>query len=420
MNRSAMQSVQIVPRTVQPAASPTFARYFAGPSTESSASTFAAHESMSFGRFQALFFALVLLLSLFACSTSTDSQSDLGAPMDLAWSDQNGPDESGDSVDSAASDSTPSDQHSTDLAAPSDTVIDNTPTLDSLWPDQIPDLPPDLVADQTLDLEPADTSSPTDTSPPTDADGTLQDADTADDAPDATAPETWSGSYTAGFGATLQGSGTGKVGAIQIAANSGTVVVQNQTVQMIATERIEWDTPQGHYTLIQLLGPTPQGFVVTYVYCLGAELNYVYAESFTMPMTGYPASGTCTLSAQPTLVQPSLPAMSTLPPPPSPLNTVDLQGPKVDITNGTGTLTLDQSYDVTMFGYVDCLTCPSADGNGWYEFHSILHDSFPSQVCFGILYFFPHSQALQLSWSFCFPDFVPLPSTLLSTASLSL
>lgn len=420
MNRSAIQSVQMVPRMVQPAASSAFPTSSSKSSPKAGATTSATTLARAFGRFLAPSLSLVLLLSLFACSTSANSPSDLGSFMDLAWSDQNGPDESGDSVDSATYDSTPTDQPSTELTAPVDTIVDGAPAFDSLLPDQIPDLPPDLIADQPLDLEPADTSSPTDTSPPTDADGTLQDADSADDAPDATAPETWSGSYTAGFGATLQGSGTGKVGAIHITANSGTVVVQNQTVQMIATERIEWDTPQGHYTLIQLLGPTPQGFVVTYVYCLGAELNYVYAESFTLPMTGYAASGTCTLSAQPTLVQPSLPAMSTLPPPPSPLNTVDLQGPKVDITNGTGTLTLDQSYDVTMFGYVDCLTCPSADGNGWYEFHSILHDSFPSQVCFGILYFFPHSQALQLSWSFCFPNFVPLPSTLLSTASLSL
>ncbi len=230
----------------------------------------------------------------------------------------------------------------------------------------------------------------------------------------------WAGTFLADFSVDLYGSGTGQIGAIAMTQNSGTVVVNGQTLRMVVSDRIEWDTPQGHYTLYQLLGPVAQGLFVTYVYCLGTKLDYVYAEGFTLPMTGFPASGTCSLAVESTQVQAELTAIQTVPSPPFELGMVDLQGDSIDIVDGKGNAEVDGGMEATLFGFVDCMECPSTDGQGWYEFHAVLHKNFPERVCFGIFYVYPTTFQIQFGWGFCMTDFTPLPGQMLGTATYDL
>lgn len=248
----------------------------------------------------------------------------------------------------------------------------------------------------------------------------LDDATAVDD-PDSSyvepSSDRWEGSFTSAFSADLSGKGSSVVGGIHVSDNSGTLEINGMKLDVVATERIPWSTNEGNYTLFQLLGPTTDGLYVAYVYCLGSTLNYVYFEGFDIAMASEPATGSCSSIEQAAQVSASLTAMKQLPSPQGKLASVDLHGDSVEINNGVGQVSVGGGMDAKLFGFVDCQDCPSSDGNGWLEFHSVLYNNFPSQVCFGILYLYTATSQLQLGWGFCLTDFSPLTSEAMGTVT---
>ncbi|GEM_PF-4271038 len=225
----------------------------------------------------------------------------------------------------------------------------------------------------------------------------------------------WEGTYTTPYMVSITGNSTGQIKSIAINGNKGSIVVGGELTKVIVTEKIEWDTPQTHYTLYQMLGPSDDDLVVVYAYCEGDALTYIYAESFTLPMTGMPATGTCELLTGSHETKGVLNPMKELGSPPAQLAGVKLTGEKVSAVAGKGWAKLDKQYDITLFGFVDCMKCPSADGRGWYEFHAVLHNQFPKEVCFGIFYAFPSDNQGTFSWGFCMTDFRHIPAQPLGT-----
>ena len=355
---------------------------------------------------------------------STAAKGDAG--YEIAWGDQ-------------GSDDTARQQEPDGTAAEDSPSVEVRDAVTDQRADQVTDLTThpmdDLLTDErvadTVDLTSLDTSAQ-DTSGDADSDQIADNkADTGPDlavedtGPDADQettvwPEAWEGSYLTAFSAKLTGQGSHLVGGIQIQANKGTLVVNGSTVDVVVTEQIEWDTQQGHYSLYQVLGPVSDGLYVAYVYCLGTVLNYVYVEGFDQPMAGESASGSCNVATSQTTVQAEVQAMVLLPSPPPQLAGVSLQGAQIDITNGIGDSSVAGGLDVTLFGYVDCLTCPSTDGNGWLEFHSVLSSEFPEKTCFGIFYYYPATTQVQLGWGFCLSDFTFLSGASLGTATLNM
>lgn len=359
--------------------------------------------------------ALVLLLLANAWMTACTSTTDPAPDADLVWGDFRGLD------GTAPGDTTVTDQSST---PPDTTALPDDTTRTETVPSDSPEQPSDSADSSDAAVQEDDLTA--DETTPHDASQEELQADLGADLPfDADQevvlpPTTWTGSYATAFSATLTGEGSGLVGKVAVDSNVGTLQVQGSAVSVIVTEQIEWDTNQGHYSLYQLLGPTSDNLYVAYVYCLGNVLNYVYIEGFDIPMSGEAASGVCKVAASPVTVNGSVAAMTELPAPPQPLAGVSLQGSMIDVTDGSGESSVAGGMEVTLFGYVDCLECPSSDGKGWLEFHSVLHNNFPSDVCFGIFYYYPSTSQVQLGWGFCLSSFTYLSGANLGTATLSM
>lgn len=230
----------------------------------------------------------------------------------------------------------------------------------------------------------------------------------------------WTGSFDPGFSVDIEATGSSRIGEIQVAGNEALIRVDGRETRGVVTERIVWNTSDGEYRLFQVLSPEADDLFVGYVYCLGSSVTYIYYESYLIDMSGEGASGTCSDTAQNSTIQANLEVITALPEPEGRLADVSLYSDSINVVNGSGSIVVDSEYSIDMFGFVDCLDCPSADGRGWYEFHSIIHKNFPEIVCFGIVYLFPDNGEGRTAWGFCLSHLAKMPVADLGLMEFSL
>ena len=241
-------------------------------------------------------------------------------------------------------------------------------------------------------------------------DGVDSDCDAAvDEGCDAVIPAT-EASVSFGHSVSAEGSGVRTVGALDLDANTGALALGGAAHRGVAYHRVNWAA--AGYVLYGTVSVAEDGsnFGVTYLYCQGDRLTYLYSESFDHHMVGEGASGSC-LEDGPGRSEVSLPALTTSPPG---FDTgIDIEGPSLYLEDDAGWIDLAGArWDLHPFSNVDCTDCP---GGPWLEIHSVLLR--PGEGCFAILYLYPDNPTyVGLSYAFCMPD-ADLPGSVTYGAS---
>lgn len=201
------------------------------------------------------------------------------------------------------------------------------------------------------------------------------------------------------FKLSATGSGTTRLTDVDVKDNHVTLTLSGATHRGLVYTFHDW-TAAG-YTLYDVVSIAEDGsdLAVTYLYCVGSDLQYAYTESFQHALDWEPMSGVCDVLMAPHLTQVDLPALAALP---SGFNSgVSISGEGIDVSPTGGSIELQGSaWDLTPFATVDCTDCP--DGP-WLEVHSLLRK--PGQGCFGILYLFPEQPTrVDFTNAVCLPD----------------
>lgn len=156
----------------------------------------------------------------------------------------------------------------------------------------------------------------------------------------------------------------------------------------------------GGYDLYDVLSVASDGsdLALTWLYCVGDSLEWVYQLSYLRPMEPSRAAGSCHARPGDVQTQVQLPALLALPPPrPSGFRIV---GPGINIGDGVGALVIGgRTYNAHPFATVDCTQCP---GGSWYEVHLVFRRE--NEAGFGILYLYPAAPTeVHLSNALSFP-----------------
>jgi hypothetical protein len=252
---------------------------------------------------------------------------------------------------------------------------------DSAAPDD--SAPPD-------DSTPAD-SAPDDSAPPHDSTPTDDSA-----TPGVIAPAT-DGTLRVPFDVAISGAAAPLLDTAAIAHAVGPITVFGESQRSLVWIDQAWSGITLYFTLS--IPDDGHAMNVTYFYCYGDDLGYVYALGFGEPLAGATATGKCPRAETPIDAKVSLPALTALPEPVA--TDIDVDGDAISIHDGRGTLELGgATYDVTTFGTVDCSDCGAP---GWYELHSVLVGA--GDACYGVLYLFPDTpDTVQLGWTICVPS----------------
>jgi hypothetical protein len=206
------------------------------------------------------------------------------------------------------------------------------------------------------------------------------------------------------FGLDSSAAGTDRVGAVDIAANSGTLELQGVVLDAVVYEEIPW--PDLGYALYQGLAVAPDQLAVFWLYCQDGDLNWIYAETTAgQPLFVEEASGTCDVSAEPTATPIVLPALDMGIPNLVRGFTVDGDQVQVD-GEGRGSLTVaGEPMELFVFGTVDCTE--DCGDPGWWELHTLVYDRESLRMCFAILYLFIDPAAagvIGVEYSLTLPD----------------
>lgn len=200
------------------------------------------------------------------------------------------------------------------------------------------------------------------------------------------------------FTATVSGATAGRIGAVALTDNIGTVEIDGQAWPAFANERQAW--PDFGLTLVQTLVVTDDALYPMWLYCSGSTFDGVYFESTDgTPMTWEPASsGSCAVTESSASGTVSVPAVRLAVPAPDHAFRVD-GGPLVLEPGQHGSFgTATATWQVYPFEVVDCtVDCGTP---GWWELHSLLWDG--ANACFSIFYFFVGRDS-QVSYSTCLP-----------------
>ncbi len=200
----------------------------------------------------------------------------------------------------------------------------------------------------------------------------------------------------------LESSGTGsdRVGNIDLAGSTGILTLDGVGHQAVAYQDHDWSSETG-YHLYDLISIADDGsnLAVSYLYCSGSSLEHVYTESFLHPLDAEGASGSCDAVAAPFEAEVALPALTVLPDPIDLGITID--GADVSLAGSTGSVTLEGvDREWLPFASVDCSDCP---GGPWYEIHGLAVG--PDDACFTIGYLFPDDPTyVQFAYSICLPS----------------
>lgn len=199
-----------------------------------------------------------------------------------------------------------------------------------------------------------------------------------------------------------KGSGTKKVGAIDLAADVGTVAFGGTTYAAVVYEHQPW--PSQGYDLFQVLAVGEDRIFVAWMYCQSGALTYVYFEGTDGTKVQYEpaaAGSTCAFTDQATTAKVSLPAVSM----PVPVDATGFSATMTQLTlpqGGPGTLALGGTkLTVFPFNTVDCTK--DCGTPGWWEMHSLLWDPTSSRLCFAIFYFEPGKTGGQVTYALTLP-----------------
>jgi hypothetical protein len=238
--------------------------------------------------------------------------------------------------------------------------------------------------------------------PPIDSTTVAPDAPSHPDAAVGTSPvaDMTDGTFALNSRLRSAGAGTSVVGDIHVTDNLAFLDVGDQGhAGFVYQAHLDF----GGYDIYDLVSIADDGseLGVTYLYCQGDDLVYVYTETFAQPLIGEATSGSCQVALRATSAHVALPALQALPPG---LDTgIAIDGPNLELHGDRGEVTLaGESYELLPFGTVNCSGCP--DGP-WLELHSLLVND--GGACFGIIYLFPdHHDAAQLDYTICLPSLV--------------
>lgn len=205
------------------------------------------------------------------------------------------------------------------------------------------------------------------------------------------------------FGLSIDGTGTGIAGAVDVAASVGTIAIQGTSFAVAFYEKQPW--PEFGYTLYQGLVIGSSRWDVVWAYCnAGAGLAYIWHEGMTgAPLDYYNASGTCTDTGVATSTTVAFPAVSFATP--APVTGFTIDGAEVTLADGEpGLLHVDGAWRrFVVFGTVDCTAC---GGAGWYELHSVVWDHETDSAAFAIVYLdFATPASVLTAYARSIPDF---------------
>jgi len=198
--------------------------------------------------------------------------------------------------------------------------------------------------------------------------------------------------------------GSDRLGAVDIAANSGTLELEGVELDAVVYEKIPW--PELGYALYQGLAVAPDQLAVFWLYCQDGELSWIYAETTAGQLLFVEeASGTCEVSAEPTQTSIALPALEIGIPDLVEGFTVDGEQVEVD-SAGRGFLSVDgEPLELFVFGTVDCTE--DCGDPGWWELHTLVYDRASLRMCFAILYLFidpAEAGVVGVEYSLTLPD----------------
>ncbi|MCE9575815.1 MAG: hypothetical protein K8W52_21880 [Deltaproteobacteria bacterium] len=189
-----------------------------------------------------------------------------------------------------------------------------------------------------------------------------------------------SATITQAFAATITGAAGAPVGAVALAANTGTVGLDGTTLAFVYEEQ-----PFPPYTLYQGFAIGAARWDVFWAYCMNAALVDVYDEGVGAPrLFERAATGSCDLPMTTTTTTVALPAITI--PAPTPLAGYTVEGPAIAVHHdGTGWLRIDGAQlPLIVFGDVDCSTV--CGGAGWHELHTVFWDAAAQRVIVAIIY----------------------------------
>jgi hypothetical protein len=184
-----------------------------------------------------------------------------------------------------------------------------------------------------------------------------------------------------GFALDIVGTGSDRIGAVQISKSFGTVVLDDEPMSVYTYERIPW--VEFEYTIYQGLAVQGDAWTVYWFYCQEGALKWVYHEStHGQALRFESATGSCGDGAQ-SLVRVTFPATNMTPP----ISVADqtITGAEIRYAAGSGWMVSGgRNWTLYAFQVVDCTSeCGSP---GWEELHVVLWNQTEQRAAFGILY----------------------------------
>lgn len=199
------------------------------------------------------------------------------------------------------------------------------------------------------------------------------------------------GTWTVAEDVSFHGTGAGDLTAIAIDHGVGTIHFHGETTPAFFYTSTSTPTGTGDGGQFsgerdfEIVGVTPDRFVLAWITCASSQLAYIYYESTDgfASTKETPATGTCTTVTQSTDEVLSLPAVSI--PPPAVVSGFTISGADVAF-DGTSPGTANfagGAWTAYPFNMIDCSTCASP---GWFELHTLFWQPETKSVALGILY----------------------------------
>ncbi len=189
----------------------------------------------------------------------------------------------------------------------------------------------------------------------------------------------------------FQGKGAGALGAIDVTDGVGTVVFQGTTTPVFfyTSTSVPQGTGDGGMFSgdrdFELVGATPDRFVLLWITCASASLAYVYYESTDgiASTAEMHASGTCAATTVTTDEAVSLPAVSIAPPAVAPGFTISGADIAYDGTAPGSATFAGGAWTAYPFHVIDCTTCATP---GWFELHTLFWQPDTQTASLAIVY----------------------------------
>lgn len=219
------------------------------------------------------------------------------------------------------------------------------------------------------------------------------------------------GTWQADEDVTLEGAGSGDLGAISIAHGVGTLTFQGRPLDAfyfvgssVPLGDAGSDSGLAQERDLEIIAVGPERIVLTWITCDDGDLAYVYYETTDgiASSKSQPASGMCDVVDQTSAEAVSLPPLSMGPP--TVVAGFSITGPQLSLEPSTvGTATFGgATWTMYPFHVIDCSACATP---GWYELHSLFWSPSKRAACAGILYLEESAMTeVELAYLLCLPS----------------